>query len=71
MIRDHAVDLGGGLRSFPFFYASRNVIKKVYLPTFVMGIRESRKNVGEEGLLHEKLLVQECSSVAKSDQLIL
>lgn len=50
MIGYHNVDLGDRLTSFQFLYASRNVIKKVYLPTFVMDLRESRENVREEEL---------------------
>lgn len=66
------MDLGDRLTSFQFFYSSRNVIRKVYLPTFVMDLRESRENnVREEDLLHEEALLQESSSVVKSDQLIL
>lgn len=68
----HNVDLGDRLTSFQFFYASRNVIRKVYLPTFVMDLRESRENnVREEDLLYEEALLQESSSVVKSDQLSL
>lgn len=71
MIEYHNVDLGDRLTSLQFFYASRNVIKKVYLPTFVMDLRESRENVREEELLHEEAQLHECTSVVKSDQLIL
>lgn len=54
MIGYLCLGLGERLTSFPFFYASRNVIKKGHLPTFVMDLRESRKNAREEELLHKQ-----------------
>jgi len=70
MIGYHNVNLGDKLTSFHFFYTSRNIIKKVYLPIFVMDFSESRENVRGEELLHEKAQLQECRFVVKSDQLI-
>lgn len=54
MIGYLCLGLGERLTSFQFFYASRNVIKKGHLPTFVMDLRESRKNAREEELLHKQ-----------------